>query len=214
MATVYSPSRALGALLHFFRRASRRIRMLALRPLFRSYGKRFIFDPDGFYSFANITVGDDVALGYQPVMMAALSEIRIGCHVMFGPQVVVIGGGHNFKTVGAFMTDVHEKTGDEDLGVTIEDDVWVGARATILRGVTVGRGSIIAAGSVVTKSVPPYSIVAGNPARLLKFRWDPETILRHESQAYPECSRLSRECLEAHQAGGGMLQPFRPGRDQ
>ena len=134
MATVYSPSRALGALLHFFRRASRRIRMLALRPLFRSYGKRFIFDPDGFYSFANITVGDDVALGYQPVMMAALSEIRIGCHVMFGPQVVVIGGGHNFKTVGAFMTDVHEKTGDEDLGVTIEDDVWVGARATILRG--------------------------------------------------------------------------------
>lgn len=88
---------------------------------------------------------------------------------MFGPGVVVIGGGHNSTAIGKFMSDVHERTGNEDLGVVIQDDVWVGARAILLRGVIVGRGAVIAAGSVLTKSVPPYAVVGGNPARIIKF---------------------------------------------
>jgi len=50
----------------------------------------------------------------------------------------------------------------------IEDDVWIGFKATILKGVTIGRGSVIAAGSVVTKDVPPYTLVAGNPAQIIR----------------------------------------------
>ncbi|MEV7663036.1 DapH/DapD/GlmU-related protein [Paenarthrobacter sp. NPDC089316] len=56
--------------------------------------------------------------------------------------------------------------------VVIEDDVWIGARAIILPGVRVGRGSVVAAAAVVTKSVPPFSVVAGNPARVVKSRAD------------------------------------------
>lgn len=192
------------------RRVWRRARMILLRPLFGGYGSGFLFDPDGFYSFRHIFVGDDVLLGSRPVLMAALSEIRIGSHVMFGPEVVVIGGGHNTKVVGRFMKSVKEKSGDEDLGVVIEDDVWVGARAVILRGVRVGRGSIIGAGSVVTKGVPPYSIVAGNPAAVVRFRWDVSTILAHEEKLYPAGDRLSRDVLEKIQRNGQMLSAFRP----
>lgn len=199
----------LALLFHNIRRASRRARMLMLRPLFAAYGRNFIFDPDGCYSYSSIYVGKNVNIGYRPVLMAALSEIRIGSHVMFGPEVMIIGGGHNIAVPGLPMIQVHEKTGNEDLGVVIEDDVWVGARAIVMRGVKIGRGSVVAAGSIVTKSVPPYAIVAGNPARVVKFRWDVETIIRHEEQIYPEDVRYTRGHLEQWQIASEMLPPRR-----
>lgn len=202
--------KSLAFLFDFVRRAWRRLRMYALRPLFGSHGAGFRFDPDGCYEhFRNIHVGDDVSLGLRPVMLAALSEIRIGSHVMFGPEVIVVGGGHNLTAPGRFMKSVHEKTGNEDLGVVIEDDVWVGARAMILRGVRVGRGSVVGGASVVSKSVPPYAIVAGNPARVVKFKWDVETILRHEAALYPPEARFSRKELEGWSASSEMLPPIR-----
>ena len=64
--------------------------------------------------------------------------------------------------------------------ITIEDDVWIGAHSIILKGVTIGRGSVVAAGAVVTKSFPPYSIIGGVPAKLLKMRFTEEEIKKHE----------------------------------
>jgi len=183
--------------------------MYLYRPLFGSYGRGFHFDPNGLYTFENIHVGEDVDLGDRPVLIAAKSEIRIGNKVMFGPEVVLIGGNHNSLVVGSAMLDVTEKTPNDDLGVTIEDDVWVGARAIILRGVTLGRGSIVGAGSLVTRSTPPYSIVVGNPAQLLRFRWDVDTILEHERRLYPVEQRLSREALVRSQQNATLLPPER-----
>lgn len=201
--------RLIAILFHNVRRVWRRLRMVILRPLFGVYGESFSFDPDGFYSYKNIYIGNHVALGYRPILMADLSEIHIGNHVMFGPEVEIIGGGHNSTVIGQPMMSVHEKTGNEDLGVVIEDDVWVGTRAVILRGVCVGRGSIVGAGALVTKSVPPYSIVGGNPACVVKFRWDVETILVHEEKLYPPEDRFSRETLEEWHQEMKMLQPKR-----
>jgi len=203
--------RLVGKSIDLARRAVRRPLMVPLRSLFGSHGKEFRFDPGGFYSYPNIHVGDHSNLGFRPIVIAALSEIRIGNHVLFGPEVVIIGGGHNITVPGRFMCDVSEKTGNEDLGVTIEDDVWIGARAVLLHGVRVGRGSVIGAGSVVTKSVPPYAIVAGNPARVVRFRWDVDTILRHEDALYPPRERYSREQLQAWQTAAAMLAPVRQG---
>jgi acetyltransferase-like isoleucine patch superfamily enzyme len=201
-----------GLSLAFGRRVWRHLLMILYRPLFGRHGKNFRFDPAGSYTFQTIHVGDEVSLGWRPTLMASLSEIRIGSHVMFGPHVTIIGGGHNISVMGRFMTDVHEKTGDEDLGVVIEDDVWVGASAVILRGVHVGRGAVIAAGAVVTKSVPPYSIVCGNPAHVLRFRWDIESIITHEETLYPPNQRLERSALEHLQGNFTMLPPLRKNR--
>jgi acetyltransferase-like isoleucine patch superfamily enzyme len=178
--------------------------MYLLLPLFKEHGRNIQFYPDGLYSFENIALGTDVSLGYRPTLLAAKSTIRIGNKVMFGPHVTLIGGNHNAAEIGRFMFDVTEKRPGNDLGIVIEDDVWVGARALILRGVTVGRGSFIAAGSTVTKSVPPYAIVGGIPATLIRFRWDLETIIQHEAALYPAQKRFTREELEGWQTDAGL----------
>jgi maltose O-acetyltransferase len=183
--------------------------MRMMMPLFGGHGKNFRFDPRGTYNHRNIYVGDNVSLGSRPVMLAALSKIVIGNNVMFGSEVAVIGGGHNAGVVGAPMAGVFVKTGNEDLGVVIEDDVWIGARAIILRGVTVGRGSIVGAGSVVTKSVPAYAVIAGNPAAVVRFRWPVETILEHEAKLYKPENRLDAGYLRTLQSSGAMLPPKR-----
>jgi acetyltransferase-like isoleucine patch superfamily enzyme len=77
-----------------------------------------------------------------------------------------------------------EKRPEDDRDVIIGDDVWIGARAIILHGVTIGRGSVVAAGAVVARDVPSYAIVGGVPARVIRYRWDPATIERHEALLY------------------------------
>lgn len=160
------------------------VRLLArlYRPRFARTGVDFSFDPLGVYSYPNISVGDHVNLGYRPILIASRSRIVIGSHVMFGPQVTIRGGNHRIDLLGRYMRSVRddEKRPEDDPGVIIEDDVWVGTRAIILAGVTIGRGSVVAAGAVVTKSVQPYSIVGGNPARVLRMRWSKHEIDEHE----------------------------------
>jgi serine acetyltransferase len=68
--------------------------------------------------------------------------------------------------------------------IIIENDVWIGAKATIMSGVRIGNGAIVAAGSVVSKDVPPYAIVAGNPAKVVKYRFSDEQIKKLLSIAW------------------------------
>lgn len=112
-----------------------------------------------------LKVGDHSNIGPY-AFIGCSGYIEIGSRVMMGPRVNLMAENHNFA-----RTDVPMK----EQGVTrefirIEDDVWIGVNATILAGVTVGRGAIIAAGAVVTKDVPPYAIVGGVPARVLRER--------------------------------------------
>ncbi len=70
---------------------------------------------------------------------------------------------------------------ENDLPVVIDDDVWVGCNVTILKGVHIHTGAIIAAGALVTKDVPEYAIVAGVPAKVIKMRWEPDDLLKHKT---------------------------------
>jgi acetyltransferase-like isoleucine patch superfamily enzyme len=172
-------------------------KMVLLRAAFRRHGRNLLFDPNGLHSYANIEVGDDVSLGTGAVLLASDSRIIIGNKVMLAPHVTIIGGNHNTSVVGSFMYDVHAKRPEDDQDVVIEDDVWIGSNATILKGVRVGRGSIVAAGAVVLKNVPPYCIVAGVPARVVRLRFDIETIVAHDSRLYPPDRRIPPETLRA-----------------
>lgn len=85
---------------------------------------------------------------------------------------------------------------DTPKDVVVEEDVWIAANVILLPGVTVGRGAIVGAGSVCRNSPPPYSIVAGNPAKVIGFKYTPEEIIEHEKALYPEEERLPLDKLE------------------
>ena len=84
-----------------------------------------------------------------------------------GPDVIIFSRNHNFKEKHKL---IHEQGYTGQCTVIIEDDVWIGARVIILPGKIIGKGAVIGAGSVVTKDVAPYSVVAGNPARKISNR--------------------------------------------
>ena len=108
--------------------------------------------------------------------------------------LTVITGNH-LPEVGKWFKDI-SKSHDINKDVIVEEDVWIGANVTIMAGVTVGRGSSIGAGSVCRKNIPPYSIVVGNPAKVVGFKFKPEEIIEHEAILYPEEERLPLEILE------------------
>ena len=126
------------------------------------------------YGISNIVAGNDIGLGEENLLMCTRAKIHIGDHVMTGPRVTMITGGHRYDIKGRPMKSIgnDEKLPENDLDIVLEGDNWIGANATILKGVTVGQGAVIAAGAVVTKDVLPYSIVAGVPAKMIKMRFE------------------------------------------
>jgi acetyltransferase-like isoleucine patch superfamily enzyme len=154
--------------------------MFAVKPMFRQCGADVIFHPFDSFTYSTISIGDHVFIGKGAVFLASDSAITIGNKVMFGPCVLIMGGDHNTSEVGRYMIDVKRKRPSDDLPVVIEDDVWIGAGAIILKGVTIGRGSIVAAGSVVTRSIPEFSVAAGVPARVIKPRFRADQLENHK----------------------------------
>lgn len=114
--------------------------------------------------------------------MTTLAKVKIGNNVMFGPNVTILSGNHRINYLGKCMTEVHDcdKEGIEDKDIILEDDNWIGANATILKGVIIGKGAVVAACALVTKDVPAYSIVGGIPAKVIKMRFSREEIVKHE----------------------------------
>ena len=165
-------------------RLYRRIVMILFRSLFKKTGRNVVFDPFGVYSFETISIGDDVYIGPGAVLSASESSIDIGNKVMFGPNVTIMGGDHNTSVIGKYMYDIKEKRPEDDLPVVISDDVWLGTGCTILKGVTIGEGAIVAAGALVVKDVPPYTIVGGVPAKVLKERFSKEELKNHKKMLY------------------------------
>lgn len=109
-----------------------------------------------------ITIGDNF---YANAGCHFLGDISIGNNVMIGPKTVMWGRNHGTKK-GINMDEQSSEKGPIVLG----NDVWVGANATILKGVKIADGAVVGAGSVVTKDIPENAIAVGNPARVIKYR--------------------------------------------
>jgi maltose O-acetyltransferase len=140
-------------------------RAMACRRLFRTCGQRVNVERGAdFYTGWEVELGDDSSLGIECMVPY---DLKVGKDVMMGPYVIVVGDNHQFDRCDIPMRLQGFK---EYSPVRIEDDVWIGARAIILPGLTIGRGAIIGSGAVVTKDVPPYAICAGNPAQIIKYR--------------------------------------------
>lgn len=116
-----------------------------------------------------------------------------------GDVLFLLGGNHNYKTASTYPFKVKLFKQDSEAytngPIVVEDDVWIGQRSVIMSGITIGQGAIIAAGSVVTKNVAPYSVVGGVPAKLIKYRFDQKLIEELEKIDF---SKLTKSMIEDH----------------
>lgn len=139
------------------------VRRLCGKLMLAECGKGVNIEPKALFS-PKLSLGDRSGIGIQAKIYG---ETHIGSCVMMGSDVTIITRNHRIDRTDVPMMD---QGFEPEQPVWIGNDVWIGDRVTILPGVRVGDGSVLAAGAVVTKDVPPYAVVAGVPARVLRYR--------------------------------------------
>jgi acetyltransferase-like isoleucine patch superfamily enzyme len=125
-----------------------------------SFGNNITIAHNCFISPLSLNVGNNCWLGVNNFICG---NVTIGNDVIIGPNVSIPGASHNI-----FADVPFSESGLNSLGTVICDSVWIGSNVTILDGVTIGKHSVVAANSVITKDIPPYSVVAGAPAKLVR----------------------------------------------
>ena len=141
----------------------RAVRAFFARMALDKCGKNVNIEHGAQFGF-DTSIGDNSGIGINAILSPG---ITIGDDVMMGPYCMMFTSNH---AIGDLTTPMWKQGHEERKPIVIGNDIWIGARVTILPGVHVGDGSVIGAGAVVTKDVEPYSIVAGNPAKKIGSR--------------------------------------------
>jgi len=137
-------------------------RQIILQQLLGQIGQNLIIEPPFYCSYGqNIHIGDHVYLNYLCTILDN-NEVHIGHYVMIGPAVQIYTAAHLLQAEPRIQGWEVAKP------IVIEDNVWIGGGAILLPGVRIGRNAVVGAGAVVPRSVPANTVVAGNPARVIR----------------------------------------------
>jgi len=172
-----SALRCIGKIIIFLDKVVNKILIMPIKKaMLKECGDNVTIGKNTNLSYQNMRVGSNVYIGRNCEFLSSRAEIIIGNDVMFAPHVSIITGDHRINVKGKTMFSVgdDEKLPENDQNVCFKGDNWIGMNATILKGVVVGEGAVIAAGAVVNKDVPPHTIVAGVPAKVVKKRFEDE----------------------------------------
>lgn len=152
------------------------IRYPRLFLLARRTGRENRLGPGGrFYHHREIYLGDSIYIG--PGFHISAYQLSIGNGVQIGPRLLIECHDHAFNAVGKTLWEIRKI---KNYGaVSIEDDVWLGGNVSILKGVSIGEGSVVGASSVVNRSLPPYSISVGIPCKPVKRRFTDQELEQH-----------------------------------
>ena len=154
-----------------------------------------VYNPENLYmeENTNIDAGGIIINTRAKLVFKKNSGAAIGLMVITGNHMSSVG--LNLKQVTDDVKDALDINHEMDKDVVVEEDVWIGARVTLLSGVRLGRGCEIGSGSVVRGTIPPYAVVIGNPCKIVGFRFTPNEIIEHEKIQYKESDRLPEEML-------------------
>ncbi len=154
-----------------------------------SFAESVILWSNIMMSGGNITVGKYTYIGWQSdILSSDENPIQIGAFCSIARNFFAISYSLHDGSRLSTSTSIHGPIQHADHGwpISIGHDVWIGANVTILPGVTIGNGAIIGAWSIVTKDVPPYAIAVWNPAKVIKYRFDDETIAKLQNEKWWE----------------------------
>jgi acetyltransferase-like isoleucine patch superfamily enzyme len=148
------------------------------------YNKNNMTTPGNMFDLRKVTIGCNT---YGTITVNDWSpdpaKLVIGSYCSIAPGVqFLLGSEHNLNTISTYPFKVKKFGYNQEArskgSIIIKDDVWIGMNAIICSGITIGQGSVIAAGAVVTKDIDPYAIVGGNPAHIIKYRFSKDIIER------------------------------------
>lgn len=145
----------------------------------------------GKYTYGMLNV--HVSNGYQKLRIGSFCSIASNVYFLLSAE-------HNLSTISTYpfrsqlLNSVHME-GMSKGDIIVDDDVWIGYGAIILSGIRIGQGAVVAAGTVVTKDIPPYAIVGGNPAKIIKYRFERKVI---DQLVKIDFSSLSKEFIESN----------------
>lgn len=141
----------------------KKIRVFFAKKIMKKVGKNVNIETGALFN-PQVEIGDNSGVG---VNCELVGKVIIGKNVMMGPEVIFYSINHEFRNKN--LTIIEQGYQKEE-PVVVEDDVWIGRRAIILPGVTIKKGTVVGAGAIVTKTFPEYSIIAGNPAKVIGER--------------------------------------------
>lgn len=155
-----------------------------------------VLNPNNLYMAekTNIDEGAYIMNTRARVIFKKNSGAAFGFTAVTGNHLSVVG--LNLKQVTNEVKDQMDVYQEMDKDIVVEEDVWIGNHVLLLSGVRIGRGSEVGAGSIVRNNVPPYSVVIGNPCKVVGFRFTPEEIIEHEKKQYDEADRLPLDLLQ------------------
>lgn len=155
-----------------------------------------IGEPTLLSDYSKVLLYDGAAIDAGFILISYSGRFIMKKNSCTAVGLTVVTGNHGREIGKWFNYSASHHTEDIEKDVVVEEDVWLGANVTLLSGVKVGRGATVGAGAVVRINVPPYSIVTGNPAKVVGFSLRPEEVIEHEIILYPEEERLPLETLE------------------
>ena len=155
---------------------------LVLKRRFGAFGAGSTFDPltSSIGGYEYFYIGRNVFIGPFALLSADGVTVTIGDDAKIGAGFCLMAGDHKIDAPGISFKESGQGTGRNE-PIQIGRNVWIGARVVILKGVTIGDAAVVGAGSVVTKDVPAFAVVAGNPAQLIRWRFEGDDRARHES---------------------------------
>lgn len=166
-----------------------------VHPTARISRKMICLDPNNLVmeEYTNINPPARLSTQGSKFIMKKRSGAAAGLYVLPGNHMFVVGKkGRDIDDKYKQEHDVHH---EYDRDIVVDEDVWIGSRVCLLNGVHIGRGAVIGTGSVVRKSIPPYAIVIGNPAKIVGFIFTPDEVIEHEKKLFSEEERLPYENL-------------------
>lgn len=146
-----------------FNIGQKRVRAWCGRQILQSCGVDVNIERGAVFA-STVRLGDRSGIGVNSIVA---SETCIGNDVMMGPECIIYTRNHKFEDINSTM---NVQGFSEVVPVVIGDDVWLGARVIILPGVKIGTGVVVGAGAVVSRDIPDYAVVVGNPAKIVKYR--------------------------------------------